>query len=245
MAGGGSKNPISSAPGNTGGYTWNGAKPATTFDSKAFTTGILGDLANFQKSPLQTNPYSDFTDYSTQTKGLINQGLSQASDTASNPFLKGMASGSQIGNGNPFVNQALADSRQNTLADIGAQAGSAGRFGGSPWATWAGDAISKNENTARLGQYNQDVQNMYGAQGALNNATATGLGYSNLLDQKSREQNQSNQKMWDLQYNAPYQRITQTLGALQGQQQNANQPWNWWDVLGTGLNVAGFVLPFL
>ena len=86
---------------------------------------------------------------------------------------------------------------------------------------------------------------MYGAQSALNNATATGLGYSNLFDQKAQEQNQSNQKMWDLQYNAPYQRITQTLGALQGQQNNANQPVGLLDILGTGLNVAGSILPWL
>lgn len=245
MAGGGNKNPISTATGTSSGYTWNGAKPPSTFDSKAFTTGILGDLANWQKSPLQTNPYGDFVDYSQGSKDLINQGISQAGNVANNSVLQGMASGSMLGQGNPYLNGALASTRENILKDVGAQFTNSGRFGGGSYVNTAVDTLANAENNARFGQYNNDVSQMLGAQTALNNATATGLGYSNLFDQKAQELNKSNQASWDRQYMAPYNRITQTLGALHGQAQNANQPTNLWDILGTGLNVAGSILPFL
>lgn len=248
MAGGGKHNgggTPTPTVGTDAGYSWNGFKSPDSFDAKKFGTGVASDLNNWYHSPLNTNPYSDFTDYTQGTKNLISQGMQQAGDVAGNSILKNMASGSMLGNGNPYLNDALAQTRDNILKDVGSQFTSSGRFGGGSYVDRAVGDISNAENTARFGQYQNDIQNMYGAQSALNNATATGLGYSNLNDQKAQELNASNQKMWDLKNNAPYARITQALGALQGTNGQTNTPTNIWDILGTGANVAGSLAPLL
>lgn len=247
MAGGGNHNSGSTTPtvGTSAGYSWNGFKSPDSFDSKKFGTSIASDLNNWYKSPLTTNPIADFTDYTQGTKNLIGQGMQQAGNIAGNTTLQQMASGSMLGNGNPYLNDALSQTRDNILKDVGSQFTSSGRFGGGSYIDRAVGDIANAENTARFGQYQNDIQNMYGAQSALNNATATGLGYSNLLDQKAKEQTASDQKMWDLQNNAPYARITQALGALQGTNGQTNTPTSLWDILGTGANVAGSLLPLL
>lgn len=249
MAGGGNHHSGGGTPtptvGTDAGYSWNGFKSPDSFDAKKFGTGVASDLNNWYHSPLQTNPIADFTDFTQGTKNLIGQGIQQAGNIAGNTTLQNMASGSMLGNGNPYLNGALDTTRKNILTDLGSQFTDSGRFGGGSYIDTATNSLANAENTARFGQYQNDINNMYGAQSALNNATATGLGYSNLNDQKAQELNASNQKMWDLQNNAPYQRITQALGALQGTNGQTNTPLNLMDILGTGANVAGSLLPLL
>jgi len=246
MAGGGKTNASTGGTGGSTTFSWNGGSVPKTFDQKNFGTTIASDLSKWYQTAPQTNPIADYTPYSTQTSGLINQGLGQASNVANNTVLQGMASGSQLGQGNPYLQDMLRQANENAYKTVGGAFTNSGRFGGGSFVDTLGKTINDSNSAALFGQYNQDIQNMYGAQNALNNATATGLGYSNLLDSKAKELNASNQKQWQLTNDAPLNRISQTFGLLNGGvNNNTNQPTSFWDILGTGLNVAGSILPFL
>lgn len=240
MAGGGKTN---AAGGGTGGSTtpsWAGGGSVSTFDPKTFGTTVMSDASKtYQKGPV-INPVNPFTDYSDTTKGLIQGGIDRNGAMQGNSAISGMASGNNLGNGNPFLNQALSDTRAGVMDSLGDEFSSFGRYGGGSMVDTAVDRIAPAENAARLGQYNQDVSNMFAANSALDASNANALGYAGLLDSKAKEKTEADATMWDRQNNAEYNHLAKYLGLLRGGEgDETNKPANFWDIAGNVAKVAG------
>lgn len=90
--------------------------------------------------------------------------LNQAAD-----YLNPYASGEYVKSGNPYLDAVIAKNDAATLARVGGQFSSSGRYGSPAMAGTAAGAISAADNQARLGQYNQDVQNQLSAIQGLGN----------------------------------------------------------------------------
>jgi hypothetical protein len=84
-------------------------------------------------------------------------------------YLDPYASGQYVQSGNPYLDAVLAKNDAATMARIGGQFSSAGRYGSPAQAGTAAGAISAADNQARLGQYNTDVQNQLSAIQGLGN----------------------------------------------------------------------------
>jgi hypothetical protein len=235
------------AGGGTGGSTkpsWQGGGAPSTFDPKNFGTTIMSDASKTYQQGPKINPTNPFVDYTDATKGLIQGGLDRNTAMQGNSAVTGMASGANLGNGNPFLNTALADTRANVLDSLGDEFSSFGRYGGGSMVDTAVDRIAPAENAARLGQYNQDVANMFSANTALDSSNAQALGYSGLLDSKAKEQNLASSEMWDRTNNADYNHLAKYLGLLRGGDaaNETNKPVSLLDILGgIGSTVGAFL----
>jgi hypothetical protein len=84
-------------------------------------------------------------------------------------YLNPYASGQYVQSGNPYLDAVIAKNDAATMARVGGQFSSSGRYGSPAMAGTAAGAISAADNTARLGQYNQDVQNQLSAIQGLGN----------------------------------------------------------------------------
>src|SRR3954452_16962881 len=93
-------------------------------------------------------------------------------------YLNPYASGQYVQSGNPYLDAVLAKNDAATMARVGGQFSSSGRFGSPAQAGTAAGAISAADNQARMAQYNTDVQNQLSAiQGLGNIGTAkAGIG---------------------------------------------------------------------
>lgn len=89
--------------------------------------------------------------------------------------LASYADGSQI-NANPWLDKALETTRGNTMSAVNSSFGASGRLGSGLNIDTASSAISGQENAARLGQYNQDVQTQFNANSAIEAARAGLIG---------------------------------------------------------------------
>lgn len=215
------------APGQAPGpFTWNGAKPAGTFDPKTFGTTLFGDLATaYSQGPKATIP--SFNPYSPETKGLIDNGINA---------LKGVAGGDWLKGGNPYFEQALTDTRNNTTADVNSTFNNNGRFGADIHAQGLAQGLASSENAARAANFENEWQRMLGAQGQ-------GLGLSGLLDSKNAELIKSQQEQ-QAQLD-PFNFIAKNYGLLtsgNGADANTNKPLSLWDILGGIGSVAGAIL---
>lgn len=227
------------APGAAGGaatpgpFSWS-PHPATTpstFDPKTFGTDLFSNLDTaFKQGPQSLIPsYNPFTP---QTSGLINSGLQQVSDFAGGP-LKDFASGKYLdGSNDPYFNANLKTARDNTTQDVNSSFSSMGRFGSDIHAQGLATGLDQAENQAREAQLQNEWSQMLGAQTQLTGNTATGLGYSNLLDSKNAEKIASDREQQQSQ--DPYAYIAKYLGLLNSgtNAQNVNQPTSLWDILG-------------
>jgi hypothetical protein len=74
-------------------------------------------------------------------------------------YLNPYASGSYVQSGNPYLDAVIAKNDAATMARVGGQFSSSGRYGSPAQAGTAAGAISAADNQARMAQYNQDVQN--------------------------------------------------------------------------------------
>jgi hypothetical protein len=84
-------------------------------------------------------------------------------------YLNPYASGQYVQSGNPYLDAVLAKNDAATMARIGGQFSSAGRYGSPAQAGTAAGAISAADNQARMAQYNTDVQNQLSAIQGLGN----------------------------------------------------------------------------
>jgi hypothetical protein len=101
--------------------------------------------------------------------GVSDLGLSGVGDlTAAGGYYMPYASGSMVGN-NPYLDSVIAKNDAATMARINSNFSSAGRYGSPAQAGTAAGAISAADNQARLGQYNQDIQNQFAALSGLSN----------------------------------------------------------------------------
>lgn len=214
--------------GGNGPFTWNGAKPSSTFDPKNFGTTLYQDMNTAYKQGPKINPISPFTDYGQQTKDLISGGLGQMAPIANGSWLNG---------GNPYFEQSLATTRGNTMNALGDEFQSFGRFGGGSMVDTASRAIADSENNARMQNFDTEYNRMLGAQGQ-------GLALSGLLDSKAAEQTAANSTMWDRTNNAPFNHLAQYMGLLRGgdSANETNKPTSIWDILGGVGSVVGSFL---
>ena len=247
MAGGGSFGNHNSGSGSSNANlpSWQGGTTGDTFDSKKLGTTFMSDAQKLYAQGPKVNPISTWTDLTDQTKGLISGALANNNALQGNSTLQGMASGSMLGNGNPYLNAQLQQTRDNVLKDVGSQFTNSGRFGGGSYVDTAVNGLANAENSARFGQYNTDVGNMFNAQNQLQAGNAGAIGYSNLLDQNAAQKTAADRAMWDATNNAGYNHIASYLNLLQGGKDNTNQPTTLWDILGGVGSAAGAVLPFL
>jgi hypothetical protein len=101
--------------------------------------------------------------------GVSDLGLSGVGDlTAAGGYYMPYASGSMVGS-NPYLDSVIAKNDAATLARVGGQFSSAGRYGSPAQAGTAAGAIQAADNAARFGQYNTDVQNQFAALAGLSN----------------------------------------------------------------------------
>lgn len=279
MAGGGQAGRGGRSGGGASGQpSWNGGAVQKQFDPKDFGSQIFGDAQRIYQQGPQVNPISSFTDYSKQTKGLIDQGLQNNQDLRNGNIgdiarggvnigpdyttgiMGDVAAGRYLGNGNPYLNDAIRQTQENVSNDVNSTFASNGRFGADIHAQGLGQGLANAENTARFNQYNTDYGNMTQAlglqgqqannnldwqtraRGMLDNGTAQALGYSGMLDSKAQQRNDARRQMWDSQHNAGYNHIAQYLGLLNGNGDATNKPLSIWDILGgVGSAVSTFV----
>jgi hypothetical protein len=84
-------------------------------------------------------------------------------------YLNPYASGSYVQSGNPYLDAVLAKNDAATMARVGGQFSSSGRYGSPAQAGTAAGAISAADNQARMAQYNTDVSNQLSAIQGLGN----------------------------------------------------------------------------
>jgi hypothetical protein len=127
-----------------------------------------------------------------QAKNIISGGgfnsyqqgaLGNLTNSANNPMMGQMASGQMLGQGNPFLQQALGVANENAMTGVGDAMSAAGRYGSGVHQGTLAKTINDSNTNAMFGQYNTDVNNMMGAANqqlgsasALFNAGQAGLG---------------------------------------------------------------------
>jgi hypothetical protein len=217
---------VGQAPGP---FTWNGAKPAGTFDPKNFGTRLFQDLNTSYGQGPKINPISPFTDYGQQTKDLIGGGLNTLSPVANGSWLNG---------GNPYFADSLRQTRENTTDGVNRAFASDGTWGSNIHAEGLARGLADSENNARMQNFDTEYNRMLGAQGQ-------GLALSGLLDSKAAEKTAADSTMWDRNNNGNFNHLAQYLGLLNGAggaDAPTNKPVSFWDILGgIGSTVGSFL----
>jgi hypothetical protein len=101
-------------------------------------------------------------------------------------YLNPYASGQYVQSGNPYLDAVIAKNDAATMARVGGQFSSAGRFGSPAQAGTAAGAISAADNQARLGQYNTG-------------RSEPALGYSGLGEYRSSQGRDRSAGSWEHQ----------------------------------------------
>lgn len=96
-------------------------------------------------------------------------GLPGSTSAANN--LSAMASGENL-NGNPYFNDMLSNQLDKTAAKIQSQFSGSGRFGSGANTSVLGNELGGIATNAMYNQYNQDVQNMMGANSQIDSANS-------------------------------------------------------------------------
>jgi hypothetical protein len=227
-------------------YTWQGADPGssgdplfgfgeTGFDPKDMSKAFGNDFqAAYNQGPAVFDQ-SLYAGIGNDTQGLISGGLSQLSPVASGGWLSG---------GNPYFEQALNTSLDNTQNRMNQMFSASGRLGSSEHVKDMGKALSETETSARYQNFNDEYNRMLGAQ-------QYGLGLSGLLDQNAQQQLTAENDLFRRQNDSSMNWVRDAMGAFgQGNQggalPQANNPFG--NLLSTGLGAAGAIgslLPLL
>jgi hypothetical protein len=213
--------------------------------AKGLGTGIIGNLqTEYAKGP-QVFDQSLYKPMSGETTGLIGQGLGDI-NAQRGGVVGDVAAGQWLGgNANPYFEANLAQSKDNAMKDVNALFTTSGRFGSGSHVGKAVDTLGNLENTARSQNFENEYARMMGAQGALQQGTATGLGYTGMMDADAQAKQLGDFDLFTRQTQAPFQQAGDYLGLLNA---SANAPGvakekPWWEsVLGAGMGLAGSYL---
>lgn len=137
--------------------------------------GMLGDLGRGQNTQQQVLP------------GLVNSATGGFGDAMST--LRQTASGSMLGQGNPYLDSVLATSRQRAADQINQQFAGAGRYG--PNASNTGvlaDRLGAIETNARMQNYDSERARQLNAAGLLGQYGMQGAGLAGQLDTANQNQ---------------------------------------------------------
>lgn len=205
---------------------------------------VISDLGKSYATGPKTYNQPLSTPYSSETMGFLNQGMADVQ--ANRGGVNGqIAAGGWLNGGNPYFENALTQTRNNVSTDVNSTFNANGLWGSDLHAKGLAEGMGNVENNARLGNFENEYARMMGAQGAQQQGTATGLGYSGLLDSKAQEGRLAEYDLFNRQTNAPYEFQSKYLGLLTGGQTapglQEQQPW-WQTLLGYGANVAGNAL---
>lgn len=228
-------------PATTPKPSFEGGTVPKTFDPKDLGTKIFSDTERVYNQGPKVNPFSDYTPFSTETQTGIAQGIADSDAIRSGP-MAGVAKGDWLGGGgNPYLNEIIRMTNENTSNDVNSTFASNGRFGSDIHAEGLGKALAGNETTARYNNFNDEWNRMTGAQDAIAGADATRLGYSGMLDSKAKEKTIADQASWDATNNKDYNHLAKYLGLLRGGDaaNETNKPLSFWDLLGTIGQTAG------
>lgn len=135
----------------------------------------LGDLGRGQSTQQQVLP------------GLVGSATGGFGDAMST--LRQTASGSMLGEGNPYLDKVLATSRQRAADQINQQFAAAGRYG--PNASNTGvlaDRLGAIETDARMKNYDAERGRQLNAAGLLGEYGMKGAGLAGQLDASNKEQ---------------------------------------------------------
>jgi hypothetical protein len=220
--------------------------------AKGLGTGIIGNLqSEYAKGP-QVFDKSLYTPMSGETTGLIGQGLGDVANMRGG-VVGDVAGGQWLGGANPYFENALARTRENVGMDVNSTFNSSGLFGSDLHAKGLAQGMGNVENDARMANFENEYGRMMGAQGALQKGTATGLGYSGMMDADAQARQLGDFDLFTRQTQAPFQQAGDYLGLLNDSADAPGvakeKPW-WESVLGAGLGLAGgylsggYSLPF-
>jgi hypothetical protein len=233
-------NPNASKPGYSStaslNPSWAGGSTPTEFEPKDFGTNLFSDMQRIYKQGPQVFNKELFTPYGAATTGLINQGLGDVQANR-NGVLGQVAGGQWLGGDqNPYVENALQRTRDNIGTDAASFFNSAGLYGSDVHARGMSEGMANAENDARMANFENEYARMMGAQGAMQQNVATGLGYGGLLDSKAQEKLMAEQDLFNRQKEAPFEHIAKNIGVLTGDPQavdeSTNQPMTIWDMIG-------------
>lgn len=242
MSGGGS-NRNRNIPGGSQGseqnlstFTWNGGVPGSQggpifgFGETGFNPGdfakTLGHDTNaaYSQGPAVFDKplYAGMGD---QTRGLIDSSLGSLSDVAGGGWLNG---------GNPYFEQMLAQSQDNTRDAINRQFSASGRYGSTSHIDDLSGSLADAEVRARYGNFNDEYNRMLGAQ-------QQGIGLAGMLDADAQQQLTAENDLFRRQNDANLGHIQDYMGLFNGGTQSGtfqqNNPWA--NVGSTILGLAG------
>lgn len=242
MSGGGSKS--SNIPGGSQGskknlstFTWDGGKPGQQggpifgFGETGFTPGAfaktLGHDTNaaYGKGPavFDQSLYAGLTD---QTRGLLDSSLSSP--------ITDVAGGGWLDQGNPYFEQMLAQTQDNTRDAVNRQFSASGRFGSTSHIDDLTSSLADAEIRARYGNFDNEYNRMLGAQ-------QQAIGLSGMLDSDAQQQLTGENDLFRRQNDANLKHIQDYMGLFNsGTQSGTFQETNPWANVGsTGLGLLG------
>lgn len=142
----------------------------------ATNTGLTTLAQNGGLNALQLSDSAALTKLSRELNG----------QSASEQNLQQYANGSLLGHGNPYMDKMLATTDQQVANRVNGQYAGAGRVGGGANAQDLARALSENENATRYADYNNQVQNQFNANQAIDSAHNARLGLrSNIIGQQA------------------------------------------------------------
>ena len=127
--------------------------------AKPYITGAAGALQSaYQAAQPGINQLTQQTqglagqlyDQTQQTNPLLAQSQGYVSDVLSGKYMQG----------NPYLEQNLAQTRANTIEGVGSMFAGAGRYGSGQMDRIASEQIANAENTARMANYEQEMGRM-------------------------------------------------------------------------------------
>lgn len=148
-------------------YTWDRvAAPSSTTNS-----AISADIRNannlggaVSKNMQETISQGGFNDAQLASMNYMGNAASDYNTGGySAKNLGNMASGKLLGQGNPYLKDALAVANEQAATSINDAMSSAGRYGSGVHQSTLAKTLADQNTQAMFGQYNQDVANMVGA----------------------------------------------------------------------------------
>lgn len=188
--------------------------------AKSLGTGIISNLqSEYAKGP-QVFDKSLYTPMSGATTGLIGQGLGDVANMRSG-VVGDVAGGGWLDGANPYFEKALNRTRENVGMDVNSTFNSSGLFGSDLHAKGLAEGLGNVENDARMANFENEYGRMMGAQGALRDGTAAGLGYSGMMDADAQAKQLGDFDLFTRKTQAPFQMAGDYLGLLNA---SANAP---------------------
>lgn len=223
-------------------FTWNGGDPGQQggpifgFGETGFNPGdfakTLGHDTNaaYSQGP-KVFDQSLYAGMGDETRGLLNSSLGGP--------LQDIAGGGWLDQGNPYFEQMLAQTQDNTRNTVNQQFSNSGRLGSTSHIGDLTSSLADQEIRARYGNFDNEYQRMLGAQ-------QQGLGLTGMLDSDVQQTLTAENDLFRRQNDANLGHVQDYMGlfksGLSKDDSVYQQPENpWANVMSTGLGLLGGV----